>query len=241
MKAKKIVILALFLPCLSFVASATELSSGLVKEDIRLAAKKLAWGSAHRAWTAPVDESEQPLGMDVGIESTLIPRGKLLRMADGQGVVPRIIPVPRLWMAWEFPQDFEASFNFGPGWLFDGISTYGGALQWTFYNDQAAVSMLGAYTYANAFGDLKSHSFDFAMQASKDLDMWQPYVGLGLINSYAKASVKRTAPGNKRGYYDVVAIHGYVGFLTRLPAKVGFQFDFMNTQPSFAFLLAHEF
>ena len=240
MRLKKFALLVIF-STLSVSSFATELSSGLVKEDIRTAAKKLAWGSAHRAWTAPVEAGDQPLGMDIGIESALIPRGKLLRMGDGAGVVPRVIPVPRLWMAWEFPEAFEASFDFGPGWLFDGVTTYGGAVQWTFYKEDAAVSVLGAYTYANAFGDLKSHTFDFALQVAKDLDLWQPYLGLGLIDSYAKASTSRTAPGNKRGYFDVVAIHGYVGFMTRLPAKVGFQFDFMNTQPSFAFLLAHEF
>ena len=82
---------------------------------------------------------------------------------------------------------------------------------------------------------------DVALQIAKDLELWQPYLGLGLMNSYAKASESRTAPGNKRGYYEVLALHAYLGFMTRLPAKVGFQFDIMNTQPSFAFLRAHAF
>ena len=220
---------------------ATELSSGLVKDDVKKASKKLAWGSSHRSWTATEEESDRPLGMSLGLETGLIPRGKLLRMGDGAGVVPSIVPVPKVWMSWALPQDFYVSFDLGPGKVFDGITTYGGAVQWTFHRDQANFSALGAYTYANAFGDLKSHTLDIAFQAAKALEFWKPYVGLGLMNSYSKASSKRIAPGNKAGYFEVLAIHGYLGFMAQLPARVGCQIDFMNTQPSLAFLLAHDF
>jgi len=223
------------------LAHATELSSGLVKEDVRKASKKLAWGSAHRNWTATDEESDRPLGLSVGIEAAFIPRGKLLKMGDGAGVVPSVIPVPRAWMSWALPQDFFVSFDAAPGKLFDGITTYGSALQWTFLRDQATFSAIASYTYSNAFGDLTSHTVEAAAQVAKSLELWQPYVGLGLMNSYSKASSRRIAPGNKRGYFEVLAVHGYLGFMTHVPARVGAQLDFMNTQPSLAFLLAQEF
>jgi hypothetical protein len=225
----------------SNLACATELSGGLVKDDIKVAIKKLAWGSAHRAWTATAEEDDQPLGLDVGVDATFFSRGRLLKMGDGAGVVPSVIPVPRIWLGWDLPKDIDVSFDFGPGWAFDGVTTYGGSGQWTFYKDVVAASAVFAYTYANAFGDLKTHTIDVAAQVAKDLEVWHPYAGLGLMNSYGKISRARIAPGNKRNWEEVLGVHGYVGFMAYLPAKVGFQFDFVNRQPSIAFLLAHQF
>src|SRR5690349_8388407 len=115
-------------------AGATELSGNMDANDVREAAAILSLGSIHRAWTAPAVESEG-LGLSVGLESSFVFRRDLLELGNGSGIAPKVIPVPRFWLAWDLPDGLSISASLAPGALFDGIQAYGGAIQYVFFED----------------------------------------------------------------------------------------------------------
>ena len=230
-------------PTLQREACATELSASLSSDEIKHAASILGMGSVHRSWTAHALPNPG-LGLDMGLESTFVFRHDLGENGDGRGVAPRVIPVPRFWLSWDLPRDIMVSASFAPGFLFDGISSGGLGVQYTFLRDtdiDANYSVLMHYTIAEVFDDLKTHTFGAAVQASKDLVLWQPYVGLGLLVEGATVDSRIPAAGVSRGSYTLFASHVYVGMRIDFLAKLAFQLDFTGRNASFAVLLANTF
>lgn len=222
---------------------ATELPGQLSADDIRTAADILAFGSNHRAWTATALPSEG-LGLDIGLESSFIFRRNLEDMGNGQGVVPRVLPVPRLWLAWDLPADIQVSGSLAPGWLFDGVSSVGLGGQWIFARDESirtTFSALLTYTYVDSFDDLHSHVTGLAAQAARDMESWQPYIGLGLLVANSTIQNNRQAAGVDEGPYTRPAIHVYVGLNLNILGKFSMQIDIANRNLSAALLLAQRF
>jgi hypothetical protein len=226
-----------------FQSRATELSGQLSANDVRESASILALGSVHRAWTAPAVEGEG-LGLSVGLESSFVFRKDLLSLGDDTAIAPRVIPVPRLWLAWDLPEGISLSASLAPGRIFDGIDAYGGAVQYVFFEDAAstvASSLLVDYTWSKAFGDLSAGTMGASLQITKDLTLWQPYVGVGMLVTNARAREALMNAGVKNGPYTVAVVHGYVGLRLDLIAKLAFQVDLMGALPSAAILLSNEF
>lgn len=220
---------------LSTSIGAAGLSRRLTENEVRTAANILAFGSAHRAWTAPAIPNEN-LGLEVGIETDFLFRRSLLEQGDGTAIMPRIIPVPRFWGMWDLPREFQVSASWAPGFLFDGITALGAAGQLAFFQDedlQATASLLLDYTYANAFGDLKSNTFELAAQISRDLDVWQPYAAMGFMVTGARVRSGLAMPGNDSSVARS-AFHFYAGARIDLMAKLGFQIDLYNFMPAFS-------
>lgn len=227
---------------LSTSLTAAELSGELSSKDIKRAAAITSWASIHRAWTAPGAHQQLALGLNLGLESTFVPRHNLNELGDKNGIAPSLIPVPRLWTAWELPADFYISASFSPGMLYDGISSGGFAGQWTFLNDDnVCMSALLHYTYARVFGDMKTHTTGMAAQVGKGLDLWFPYFGLGFISTNATVSKERVLGGTSRGPYTVPAIHGFVGARIDLGAELSFQIDLTGKKVSGALMMSQGF
>jgi hypothetical protein len=145
---------------------------------------------------------------------------------------------------WDLPGDFHLSGSFSPGFLYDGMTTGGGALQWMMFEDSdsaSKVSLLGAYTHTSAFEDFLCNTFDVTAQVSRDLDVWQPYLGLGVM--VAKGSVRKELMRDERESSKSTrgAIHGYLGARFDLGARLGVQADFFNSDFGASALMSSSF
>jgi len=236
-------ILTLSLLFSSVITMATGLPGRLKASDIETATKILVQGSLHRSWTAHARENDG-LGLDLGLEAPFLLRGDLAEMGDGTGVLPRILPVPRLWMSWDLPHGFMISGSVSPGNLYNGIGTYGAAAQFAFYESDDGLitsSVLMDFTYTNAFGDLKANTSGLALQVTKDLYIWEPYAGLGFVSTNSTIRSELTDLGVKNGPRTLPAVHFYAGARIELVAKLGIQLDFYNATPGVSMLMAQSF
>jgi len=237
----KILTSLLFLATSVFL-HATEISGNLDDGDIKKAASIVAWGSIHRAWTAPGVSPNDGLGLSVGLEGTFVPSRDLNDLGDAAGIAPSVIPVPRLWAAWDFPASFQASGSFSPGMLYDGITTIGLGIQWMFYESpEVNMSALLHYTFSDAFGDLSAHTPGLAFQTSKDLGYWQPYGGIGFVSSNATADRARVRASTDHGPYTVAALHVFAGARIDLGAELSFQIDVTGKKVGGSLLMSQSF
>lgn len=186
----------------------------------------------------------EALGLSLGVEASFVFKQGLTDMGDGSGYSPRIVPVPRLWAAWELPWRVSISGSISPGGLFDGIGAAGLAGQFTFFRaDEPAVNLstLLHYTHSNVFGDMTAHTTGLSVQVSKDLEIWQPYAGLGFVVTNAKVGASIPATGVGAGPYTVPAPHFYAGFRLDLDAKLGVQLDFVGRRPGLGLVMFVQF
>jgi hypothetical protein len=224
-------------------AFATGLSGRLKESEIESATKTLVQGSLHRSWTAHARENEE-LGLDIGLEAPFLLRGELTEMGDGTGVLPRVLPVPRLWFSWDLPRGFMVSGSISPGNMYNGLGTYGAGAQFAFFESDDGLitaSVLLDFTYTNAFGDLKANTSGLAAQISKDLYIWQPYAGLGFVSTNATVRSELTDLGVNNGPRTLPAVHFYAGARIELVAKLGLQLDMYNATPGISLLMAQSF
>lgn len=223
---------------------ATELSGNLTKREIRKAGRTVGLTSYHRSFTAAAVPNDE-LGLDIGLEGTFMYRGNLLKQGDNRGVVPRVIPLPRLWLAWDLPADFQISGSFSPGSIYDGVTTFGSALQWVFYRDDdglANLSVVGGYSYSNAFRDIVTHTTNVAFQASRELEKWYPFAGAGFMVGNTTVRNGRQAIGVGPGPYTIPVTHLYVGGNVEMgQSKFTFQLDLIGTKFASSVLIANRF
>lgn len=222
---------------------ATELSKNLSATEIKDDAAILGFGAMHRPYTAHSLPSGD-LGLDFGLESAFIFRREMLSQGDGAAVVPNIVPVPRLWLSWEFPYDLTFSGTFAPGFMFDGVTQYGLGLQWFYYEYselKTAITFVGHYSFADAFGDLTTNTYGVDMQASRDLQIWQPYAGVGLLFQRAAVRNGLAAAGVSAGSYNQVRPHLFLGGRVDLITKLSFQIDICGTLTSAGLLFENSF
>jgi hypothetical protein len=184
------------------------------------------------------------LGFDLGLEATFIPRGDLLSQGNRTAVVPKLIPVPRVWFSWDIPLDMTISGSWAPGGIYDGVEAYGLGLQWRgYFEEESKLTFSGVahFTYADAFGDLQSRTMGGAVQMSRDLDTWQPYAGVGLLicNGWLRDGLQ--IAGSTRGPVTIATSHLYAGVRLEMSGQLSFQFDLAGSHPSFAMLLSTSF
>jgi len=223
-------------------AQGAELSGNLKRADIREILKVIGWGTNHRGFAAH-GMTNQGLGLDIGFEAPFFLRHEIDSLGDGRGIMPRVFPVPRLWLAWDFPEEFSLSASISPGNLYDSITTFGLGGQWVFLRDErVTVSATFSYTYANAFnGDLTSHTPGLMVQVSKDLEVWQPFAAFGFVSANGSVDKDLTASGTDAGPYTAPATHLALGFRLDLMAQIVFQLDLIGTRPSAGMLFSHRF
>ena len=233
--------LSLFLVS-GFAASAAQLSSDLDENEIKEALKILAWGSNHKTFSAHGVVNAN-LGLDLGLEASFLVRQGLNELGDGTGVAPNIVPVPKLWMSWDLPSGINVSSSFSPGFWYGGVSAFGLAGQWNFWRqNQVTATAILSYTFASSFnGDIVSHTPSLRVNISKDLGVWQPFAGLGLVSANGSLKEELTSAGTDAGPYTAAATHLVAGFRLDLLAQLVFQVDLIGTRPSFGVLYSHRF
>jgi hypothetical protein len=222
---------------------ASELSKQLTPDEIKRAASILGFSAIHRAWTAHALPSSS-LGVDVGLETAFVLRRNLFSQGDGTAVIPRIVPVPRIWFSWDMPFDLSWSASLAPGFLFDGISTYGSALQWYAFELQeikSSVSTVVHFTHVNVFSDLKVNHIGAAIQISRDMGSWLPFAGAGLVTGNANLAAALAAESVKPGPYTLLKSHFYLGTRFDLATKLSVQVDLIGSKFAFGFLFAETF
>jgi hypothetical protein len=232
--------IAVFFSLVNSLAQAASLPGGLSSDDVDRTLKIIGGSTLHRAWTAPAQPSAG-LGLQLGVETSFLFRRDLGDLGNGDGVLPRTVPQPRLWAAIELPQSFMASFHFGIGALFDGIESYGTGLQWSFYEDLdtgVTATALVSGTYAKAFGDFTGRSVLISAQVARDLSLWQPYAGLGLWTQNAELSQELALGDPSR---VLVLPHLYAGFRLDFLAKLAAQIDFSGPFVSASLMMSQEF
>lgn len=222
--------------------NAAELSGSLSKDEIRETVKVIGWGTSHRGFGAH-GISNEGLGLDVGFEAPFFLSHDIDSLGDKRGIVPGVVPVPRLWASWDFPGGFQGTTSFSPGSLYGGITVFGLGGQWNFYKqDRITASAVLTYTYANAFGgDLKTHSPGLKVQISKDLELWQPFASVGFLSANGTVNETLTDAGVDNGPYTAPATHVSAGFRLDMMAQLVFQVDLIGTRPSMGFLFSHRF
>lgn len=227
---------------MSASALGAELSGHLSKNEIRESVKIIGWGTHHRGFGAHGIANEG-LGLDAGFEAPFFLSQNIETFGDGKGIIPKVVPIPRLWASWDFPQGFQASTSISPGALYGGITVFGLGGQWIFHHeDRITASAVLNYTYSNAFGkDLVTHSPEVMVQISKDLEVWQPYAAFGFISANGVVKQSLAAAGVDNGPYTAPAIHATAGFRLDLMAQLVFQVDLIGTRPSVGFLFSNRF
>lgn len=235
--------LTLFLLGVKDAASAS-LPGQLSAKDMGEINRIIVLPASHRSWTAHGVSPEGSIGFEIGLETAFVMRRGLLDFGNGRGVSPRIIPVPRFWASTELPLDIRLSGSAGVGAIFDGIQTYGLGGQWAFYKDSSkgtAFTTDFRYTYTNVFDDLKSHVMGLAVQASKDLVVWQPYAGAGFVVANTTAVEEIMANNVSAGPHTTATYHMFVGARVDLIAKISIQLDVMASRPSLGVLIEKSF
>lgn len=227
---------------LALPAFGAGLSGDLSRNEIRESLKVIGWGSHHRGYGAHGITNEG-LGLDVGFEAPFFFSHNIDGLGDKRGVVPGVVPVPRLWASWDFPDGFQASTSFSPGSAYGGVTAFGLGGQWVFYRqERVTASAVLNYTYASAFsGDLKSHTPALMVQISKDLEVWQPFAGFGFLSANGSVNETLTASGVGNGPYTAPATHVMAGLRLDMTAQLVFQVDLIGTRPSVGFLFSHRF
>jgi hypothetical protein len=182
--------------------------------------------------------------MNLGLESAFIPSRGIENLAANNGTLPTVIPVPRLWVGFQYSSDIYFSGSYAPGQIFDGIQAGGAGVEWIFKNDKTReiqLSLAFNYSYVNLFGDLHGNHMNMLFGASKDLLVWQPYFlgGVAIANGTATSAV--VAGGTSRGPYTVVSPQLSVGARIDLLAKLSFQLDVIGTRAAGAILLEKDF
>lgn len=237
-------ILVLGVVVLAGQSRAASLSGELTPADINKITETIVFPAGHRAWTAHSLTPEGALGFDLGLETGFVLKRDLLELGDGRAVAPNITPVPRFWLALEFPNNIKLSGSVGLGGVFDAIQTFGIGTQWAFYSDKekgVSFSVDFRFTKVDLFGDLSSNLMGLSAQASKDLILWQPYFGAGFIvgNSTAKAEIMEG--GVDLGPHTTTTYHLFVGARIDLIAKLSIQLDVMAAKPSLGVMLEKSF
>ncbi len=211
---------------------------------MREALKTVSVGAIHRGWTAHGQPYDGKLGLNLGLESAFLPSRKIDRLGDGNGTLPAIIPVPRLWLGFQYSPDLFFSASYAPGQVFDGVMSVGTGVQWNFHRDSArevALSFAFNYSYVNIFRDMGGNHMSVLFGAAKDLLVWQAYFlgGIAVANGTADSDIP--ASGVSRGPHTVMSPQLSVGARIDLLAKLSFQLDVLGTKPAVALLLEKDF
>jgi hypothetical protein len=239
---KSVIVFCLVLGVCSQSAHSTQLSASLTDPEVGKISRILGFGPVHRAWTAH-GQPTTGLGLDLGVETTFLFRRDMLDFGDRAAVLPRIIPVPRIWFSWELPAHFMISGSFAPGMLFGGVTAVGMGGQWKFFEKPEIatnVSLGVTYSILGAFDGYRGHSQGVHLQVARDLIFWQPYAGAGLMFNQSRINQSLVQAGVDRSRF-LAASHVFFGARVDLIAKIAFQLDLTNDLVHLSVLFATSF
>lgn len=208
------------------------LSGNLVSSEIDQLTQSIGFPSATRLLRSSEPYPSWP-GAKIGGEIVAAGSGGIGGFGDKKGSSPALTLVPRIYLAKGLFSDLEILLVILPAGSPTGITTTGGILKWTFYQEGSswftAAAFMG-YTQVSAFDeDFQGDTVEFGVSFSKDLVRLRPYLGAGILA--AKGSVKQSLAATAARSSLQTTLHLFAGAELELPVNVTFQFDLMNLTP----------
>lgn len=182
-------------------------------------------------------------GLKVGLEIAIVPSRDLNDMGDRLGSLPTAMPVPRVFFSKGLFLNLELMFNFFPFSLVNSISTFGGALKWTFFQETKSWLNGAAYiafTNISAFEKtFTGGTVELGALLSKDYVRLKPYLGFGLIFARGSVTSSLARTTDNTGAYST--LHAFVGAEIEMPVNLGFQLDMFNLAPAGTLFVGKKF
>jgi hypothetical protein len=223
-----------FLLCfvlMNAAAMASSLPSGMSANDVGTVVNLIGPASALRLLRSAEPYLPWP-GIKVGIETMLIPGGNINNLGNGDGSLPGISPVPRLYFSKGLFFNTEITFVWLPSSLINTVSTLGVAGRITFLDekeDWLSSAAYVSYTSINAFNSTYlGDDWEIGLIASKDYVRAKPYVGGGVLMASGSVVGGQNIYINSRQF----CLHTFFGIEFELPITLTVQFDVMNLNPS---------
>ncbi len=226
---------SIFLLILAWCESirAASLPTGLGPTEIDHVVEVIGTGS-----TVRLLRSAEPLelfpGIKLGLEIAIVPTRDLNNMGNQDGSLPVAIPVPRFYFAKGLFFNLELILNLFPVNIANSLSTFGGSLKWTFFNENQNWLHGAAFlSFTNISGFERTYSgnnIEMGGVVSKDFVKLKPYMGGGLLFARGNVSSAVARTADTSGAHST--LHLFVGAEVELPLSLGFQLDLMNLSPS---------
>lgn len=233
-------LLVLFL--ISRTLTAASLSGGLSPAEIDQAVEAIgARGTTRLLRSAEAYESWP--GFKIGLEIALVPSGDLNLAGDGTGSLPPVNPLPRIFLSKGLFYGVELSLNFFPLTINGTISTLGGTLKWSFYEEKKHFlhgAFFISYTGVSAFDDtFNGTNWEIGGVFSKDFVRLKPFVGAGILFCRGEVAPAIARTAERGGSHST--LHAFIGAEIETPVNFGVQFDLMNLSPSGTVFIGKKF
>ena len=179
-------------------------------------------------------------GMRMAIEVNFIPTASINTLGDRNGTFAGVNPTPRFSFTKGLAAGFEFQINYFPENIMNVLSTLGGAIKWTIFEErerQFSGAVFGSYTSLSGFDKtFTGKDVEFGMVISKDLVTVRPFMGAGLIFGHGEVPSNYAALSTVRsGSYFTV--HSFFGCEILLPATLAFQVELMNLSPMISMMV----
>lgn len=227
---------------LSFRIFGSDLPSNMSAQDVSRLTGVLGPSSALRMLRSAEAFPSWP-GIKFGVEVMILPSQNIHSLGDGNGTIPQVNPVPRLYFCKGLFWDVDLVIDYLPNTLSNTISTLGIGLKWTYMNEKEAFAsgaFYGGLTRIDAFdSNFLGTDFEMGVIFSRDYTRARPYLGGGLLMSAGSLVV----PATRLALYDATtfAVHTFAGVEFKLPLSISLQFDIMNLSPMGSILLGISF
>ncbi len=225
----KVLSLSIFL-LLSGALSAASLPAAMSENDIGQLVQAITIPSVTKLMRSAEPYNDLFPGFKIGLEINVLAPQNMNLLGDGTGAIPGFIPAPRIYLAKSLPANLEIIFSFMPSSLSNIVSTTGGILKWSFYNEKETFISGAAYagvTGVSAFSGLYTgKDLEAGLYLSKDFVRIRPYLGAGLL--YGDGNIPAVLASTPVTSTSQIAFHGFFGMEIELPIELGFQVDLFN-------------
>ena len=237
-------IIALFLlVSLPTTLSASPFPSSLSATDIDRVVEIIGGQSVSRLMRSAEPYPTWP-GVKIGLEVPLVLIRDMDSVGNGQGTLPGLNPLPRLYIAKGLFPNVELILNYFPPSVFNSLATFGGIVKWTVWDEKDTwletaffLGITSVTAYADSYNGLDE---EIGIEVSKDYVRMKPYLGLGLL--FAEGSVNGSLAGSPNvtsGFYST--IHSFLGAELEMPVHVTLQLDLFNLAPGGSIMVGKHF
>ncbi|MEZ4752306.1 MAG: hypothetical protein R3B54_17240 [Bdellovibrionota bacterium] len=234
---KQLVALGLFF---AVAAGAASLPTGMSQSDVDKTVQVLGTGGATRLMRSAEPYPFYP-GFKIGFEALFFSSSSLIGLGNGDGSVPPVLFIPRLYLAKGLIADVDLILSLLPGGIVPSLSTVGAALKWTFLSERenipGSIAAYFSYTSLRGLDRYVGTDLEFGLLASRDLVRVRPFLGLGVL--LASGTVQNTVSGQLEGKHS--AFHLFGGIEWELPANITLQLDLMNLNVQGSLLVGKRF
>ena len=225
-------------------ASASTLSGKLTPSDISRINEIVGIPSVARPLRSAESYESWP-GLKIGFEVLFLGERGLNDLGDRSGTLPKVSPVPRLYLSKGLFYDLEMTISFFPTSEVNPVSTLGVIFKYCFYQEQSdwlSIAAFLGFTDVEAFRSAY-HGTDVeaGILLSKDFVRLKPYLGLGVLAARGEVSRTTLATGVTENSAWVSTLHAFLGTEIELPLTFGAQVDLFNLSLGASFFVGKKF